>query len=357
MRRALAVVVAALAVLVAVGVLVPGPIDPVSWDPPAVAAPTAATAPNERLKDVEWWAKDLIGPEAITIDPEGRIVTGVKDGRVVRLTPGKEGVELLADTKGRPLAVAFHPDGRLIICDAHKGLLALDLANRALETLATEEGGVRFAFVDDLDITKAGVIYFSDASARHSIEEFTLDLLEHRTTGRVLRYDPATRVVTRVAEGLSFANGVALSGDERWLVVSETGSYRLWRVWLEGPKAGTRELFTDSLPGFPDNVRYSKARGVFWVAIGSPRKPELDALARWPRVRKLVAMLPEALQPKPARHAYALAVDEEGRPVESLQFDDPQSYSPIAGVTEHDGWLYLGSFAREGLARVRLAPR
>jgi hypothetical protein len=40
--------------------------------------------------------------------------------------------------------------------------------------------------------------------------------------------------------------------------------------------------------------------------------------------------------------------------VESLQYDAPDSYSPVASAVERDGWLYLGSFAREGLARLKL---
>ncbi len=352
-------VVIALVVLVLVGWLglrlAPG-IEPQQWEPPAVAPPSPVTAPNERLKGIEWWAKQLIGPEAITLDSEGRLVTGLKDGRVVRLVPGSEQVELLADTRGRPLAVAFHPDGRLIICDAHSGLLALD-AKGTLETLATEEGGVKFALTDDLDIGRDGTIYFTDASSRHSIEKFTEDLLEHQTSGRLLKYDMTSRKVTKLADGFSFTNGVALGPDEQYLVVSETGTYQLWRIWLAGPKAGKKELFTDSLPGFPDNVRYSKQRHVFWVAIGSPRKPEIDSLAHFPLVRKLITFLPEGLRPAPARHAYVLAVDEAGKPVESLQYEGPDSYSPIACATEApDGWLYLGSFAREGVARVKLPP-
>ena len=352
MRRiALVLVVVLLAVVVLA--FVPGPVDPREWDPPPIRPETPAIALNERLRGVEWWAKELIGPEAITIDSEGRVVTGLKDGRVVRLRPGHDEIELLADTKGRPLAVAYHPDGRLIICDAHRGLMALD-AKGGLEVLASEEGGVPFSFTDDLDIGSDGSIYFSDASARRSIETFTDDLIEHQTTGRVLKYEPSSKKVTRVAEGLNFANGVALGPGEQYLVVSETGSYRLWRVWLQGPKAGTKEVFTDSLPGFPDNVRYSKARHVFWVAIGSPRNGLLDGLAHWPHVRALIARLPKAVQPAPERHAYVLAVNEAGEPVESLQDRSPNSYSPIACATEADGWLYLGSFAREGIARVKL---
>ncbi len=332
---------------------VTSPVDPVAWSPPARSALEGPYAPNDRLQPVEWWAKALVGPEAITIAPDGALIAGLKDGRVVKLKVGVDAPEVLFDTKGRPLAMAWHPDGRLIVCDAHAGLLAVDPAGK-IETLATGFGGLPFRFVDDLAITRAGVIYFSDASARHSIEAFTEELLEHRTTGRVLKYVPATKELSLVADGFSFANGVALSGDESFLVVAETGSYRLWRIGLTGERAGKKELFTESLPGFPDNVRWSPSRNGFWVAIGSPRKAEVDALASMPNVRRIVAALPKVLQPKAARHSYVLFVDASGKPVESFQHEAPDSYSPVACATEHEGWLYLGSFAREGVARFKL---
>ncbi len=352
MRR---VLVAAFVVFAAVLVFLlfgPGELEPRAWEAPPPMPLTGVYALNDRLASVEWWSKESVGPEAITFDPQGRLITGLLDGRVVRITVGNDAPELLVDTKGRPLALAFHPDGRLIICDAHKGLLALDPAGK-LETLATEEGGVRFAFTDDLSIDDEGVIYFSDASARFTVEKFTEDLLEHQTTGRFLKYDPATKTVTKLAEGFSFANGVALGPDQTWAVVAEMGAYRLWKIMVKGPEAGKKVLFTD-LPGFPDNVRFSKSRGVFWVALGSPRNPLVDKLAGAPLLRGLISKLPKFVQPAPERHAFVVAVDTTGKVVETLQNKAPNSYSPIATAVEHDGWLYLGSFIREGVARVRL---
>ena len=92
------------------------------------------------------------------------------------------------------------------------------------------------------------------------------------------------------------------------------------------------------------------------MAIGSPRNGLIDSLAHAPFVRSLIAKLPKAVQPKPARHAFVAAVDLEGRAVESLQDNTPDSYSPVASALEHDGFLYLGSFAREGVARIKLEP-
>lgn len=60
------------------------------------------------------------------------------------------------------------------------------------------------------------------------------------------------------------------------------------------------------------------------------------------------------MQPAPARFAHVAAIGLDGAVLESLQYEAPDSYSPIASALEHDGWLYFGSFAREGVARVKL---
>ena len=38
-------------------------------------------------------------------------------------------------------------------------------------------------------------------------------------------------------DGLQFANGVVLSPDESYLLVAETGAYRITRLWLGGARA------------------------------------------------------------------------------------------------------------------------
>jgi strictosidine synthase len=69
-----------------------------------------------------------------------------------------------------------------------------------------------------------------------------------------------------------------------------------------------------------------------------------------------VFRLPRALQPDPARHAWIVAVDEEGRVVESLEREAPDAFAPVTSVREHDGWLWLGSLERESLGRVAAPP-
>jgi sugar lactone lactonase YvrE len=45
------------------------------------------------------------GPEDVVVDGEGRIYTGVDDGRILRLSPDGQRIDVIADTGGRPLGL------------------------------------------------------------------------------------------------------------------------------------------------------------------------------------------------------------------------------------------------------------
>lgn len=325
----------------------------VVWHPKPNPGLTGPYAVNDTLKPADWLFKEWPGPEAIAFDPQGALVAGLSDGRVVRASLADNKVEVLTNTGGHPLGLEYHPDGRLYICDGSKGLLALE-SDGKLSALASEEGGVPFGFTDDLTIAADGTVYFTDATTRFGMGEYKLDLLEHQSTGRVLKYEPAAKRVSKIAGNLQFANGIALGPDDSWLLVVETGNYRLQRIFVSGPRAGEQDVFIDNLPGFPDNVTFSKERGIFWVAVASPRNPLVDDLAGNPFLRKVIARLPDALQPAPERHAMVLGFDVEGKLKHNLQYRSPDSYSPVTSATERDGWLYFGSFSQVGIARFKL---
>ena len=78
--------------------------------------------------------------------------------------------------------------------------------------------------------------------------------IEGRPSGRLLRYDPATRATHVLARNLMFANGVALSPGQDFLIVAESFRMRLQRFNITGPKAGTLEQFGPILPGYALDV-------------------------------------------------------------------------------------------------------
>lgn len=67
-----------------------------------------------------------------------------------------------------------------------------------------------------------GSLYFSVASTKFELKNWYLDVLEAKPHGKLLKYDPSTNETSIVLDNLCFANGVALSTDQDYLVVCET---------------------------------------------------------------------------------------------------------------------------------------
>jgi len=329
-------------------------VHPVIWNPPVAPARARASTGSDPLPPLRTIQVDGTGPEDVVVDGEGRIITGVDDGRILRLNQDGRQIETIADTGGRPMGIELFSDGRLVVCDCRRGLLRVDPRLGDVEVLVEEVAGERLKHCNNAAIAADGTVYFSDSSRRFGIDHWKADLLEHSGTGRLLRRDPGGGVEV-LLDGLQFANGVALSPDESFVVVAETGSYRLTRLWLTGDRTGRTDALMDNLPGFPDNLASGSA-GLMWVALGSPRNALLDRLHRLhPMWRRAVWAMPERLQPAPRRTVWVLAVDETGRVVHDLQ-GSVNDYHAVTGVREHNGKLYLGSLFERAIAVLDFPP-
>ena len=327
-------------------------ITPVVWQPPPT--PSRASQPHGVTPMPRPVLHKLpgTGPEDVALDAEGRVVVGLEDGQIVRLSPKDSSAEVLANTGGRPLGVEVDTDGSLVVCDAHRGLLRIDPTTGQVSELvpaSTLVDGRPLRVCNNAAIAADGTIWFSDSSARFPLEHWKGDLFEHSGTGRLLCRTPDGQVEAKL-NGLHFANGVALAADESFVVVAETGAYRLTRLWLTGADAGRSDVLIDNLPGFPDNIARG-SDGLFWIAIGSPRNKALDLLApRAPVLRRMLWALPDALLPQPANTVWVQAVDGEGRLVHDLQTSTP-GFSMVTGVREHAGTVWLGSLHSTAVAQ------
>ena len=149
-----------------------------------------------------------------------------------------------------------------------------------------------------------------------SISDTSTWCLQGSPTGRLLKYS-LTGETTVLAQGLWFANGVALSQDGDFLIIAETCSMTLHRHWLRGPKVsgmpaasvltsclyadvtlasqllwllpmgqqctlrvqeGKTEVLLRGLPGFPDGVSLA-SDGNFWVSLPSSTVPVVKMLS------------------------------------------------------------------------------
>lgn len=330
----------------------PVEINPVAWQPLAAPSAEGPYKKTHVLTKARIYAERFgRGGEAIAIDEIGAVYTGFDDGRLVRLDAKTGEIKELANTGGRPLGMKFAPDGRLIIADARKGLLAWD--GKDLEVLLTSASGIPLGFADDLDITRNGVVFLSDASIKFGIDQVLADVFEHQSHGRLIRYDLASGQAETVLSGLWFANGVALAADESFVLVNETTRYQVRRLWLKGPKRGQQDIFIENLPGLPDNLTKSP-RGGFWVALYGPRSASLDRLLPKPFLRKVIWRLPHSLQPRPAHEAHIVELSSNGEPLRRLAGVGDDVFAPVTSVIEHDGFLWLGSLTAPGIASFEL---
>ncbi len=338
--------------------LSPSPIDPVAWDAPPRPALEGSLAPNTALRAAQVGGAGLYGgPETLAVDGLGRIYSGNMDGSILRTKgPGvNDPLEVFAQTGGRPLGLEFDSAGSLLVADIDKGLLSIT-PEGVISVLATEAEGVPFKFADDIDLDVMGRIYFTDASDRFGKRDYLLDLFEGRPHGRLLRYDPETRRTEVLLKALNFANGVALSATGDFVLVNETWRYRIVRLWLAGPKAGTRDVFADGLPGFPDGLSRGED-GRFYVALYTVRNAASDLVAPRPWMRTLLVHLPRALWPKPARYGFVLALDADGHPVQTWQDPDGEVLYEVTSVRMTQGRLYLGSLHDDRIGVLPLDGR
>ena len=326
------------------------PVDPVRWQPP----------PVDPLRD--FGPADLTvvpvpgnAPEDVVVDAAGNIWTGVDDGRIVRISPDGQPT-VVGETGGRPLGLAVARDGRLLVCDSPRGLLAMDTDSGKFETLVEEVDGRHLQFCSNVTETPDGTIYFTESTSAFTYPHFKGAIMEARSRGSLFRRDADGTVLT-VVPGLYFANGVTQTADGSALVFAETQGRRLSKYWLTGPQAGAVTTLVANLRGYPDNIS-TGADGRIWVALVSPVNAAAEWLApRAPALRKLLWKLPDRLQPQIKPEVWAVAFDpDSGEAIAGLHSKHP-SFGMVTGLVESDGKLWMGCIGAPAVAYCAIPPR
>ena len=292
------------------------------------------------------------GAEDVVVADDGSVYTGTEDGSIFRVTHDGRRIDRVSHTGGRPLGIEIDLDGRLLVCDAHRGVLRIDPRSGAIEAVTDRMGGAPMRFCNNAAIASDGTVWFTDSSTRFGIEQWKDDFVQDTRTGRLARMGE-DGVPEVVLDGLAFANGVALAADESYVAVAETAARTVVRWWIAGPKAGTRDFLVTDLPGYPDNIARG-SDGLVWVSIASPVDPVVERLQRSPLpIRRAVTKIPDPLQPKPKRTIRAQAYDDAGTLVHDLDLPG-SAYHMVTGVREHDGRVWLGSLHEPAIAVVDL---
>jgi sugar lactone lactonase YvrE len=321
---------------------------PVTTRPPGSASPRSGAPGPLHVVPVPG-----PGAEDVLVGPDGRVWTGTADGSVFVLTPDGDEIRRVCRTGGRPLGLEWLPDGRLLVCDAHRGLLAVETGSGAVEVLVDRVDGVPMRFCNNAAVGRDGTVWFTDSSREFGVDAWKDDLVAHTCSGRLLRRDP-DGTVTTVLDGLAFANGVALAADESAVFVAETATCRVVRHDLRRTTIGPRTTPFARIPGHPDNLSLG-SDGLVWVTVASPPNPVLARLqTSGERVRRLALRIPEPLKPRPERTVRVTAYRVDGALVHDVTLD-ATAWHMATGVREHRGRVWLGSLAEPAVAWFDLA--
>ncbi len=365
MKKPATIVVALLAAILVYLLAWPVPVDPVAWDAPDDRGLTGVFAPNSWLENVD--AIDLglhEGPEDVARGPDGFLYASSHSGIILRISPADGSITNFARVGGRPLGIEFDSDGSLLVANAYLGLQRV-APDGEVSLLLSEIDGQALVYADDVAVAADGTVYFSEASTKFSAAEAQgtldaslLDILEHGGHGLIIAWSPTDGKARIVLDGLNFANGVAVSEDQQYLLIAETGTYRILKHWIAGPDAGKTEVLIDNLPGFPDNIN-NGLNERFWIGLVSPRSALLDRYSHSPFIRRIMQRLPAFVRPKPIPSSHVFAINGDGEVLMDLQ-DPAAQYPMLTGVLETRSKLYLSSLVGHALPvldKEELAPR
>jgi len=343
---------------------------PVDIEPETFSAQPAPTYQgdyevNHKLADFE--SLTLLGdrgPEGIASN-HNYLFAATESGNVLRWPKRELGMhspkpEVWINTGGRPLGIAVGPKQSLWVADAFEGLIEVTPNAKVISRL-TMVDGTPIVYANDVAIAPNNKLYLTDSTTRHSAKAYQStyaaslsDILEHGDSGRLIEYDIDTGSAKVIASGYSFINGIAVSIDGSYLVFAETSTYKIHKLWLNGERAGKREVIIDNLPGFPDNIYRAPNEDRFWVGFTSPRKAIVDRLADKPWARKIIHRLPSFVRPKASLYGHVIAFDGHGVITQNLQ-DPAAGYPLTTGALEVDDYLYISSLTADSLARVKIA--
>lgn len=255
------------------------------------------------------------------------------------MPPPADGVTWKINKCGRYLGL--RENGTFLYAlEAGTGLYRISLPDHKKEHLSKKLAPSDPLIYNDLvfDPKQENLVYITISTNRWYLDRIAYSILEHDKSGFVIAFDIKTGKWTKISEGHGLANGIEVTADNKYLLVSETNTYSIKKIELEQAReifkgsqpaanASELELFGLELPGEPDNIRRDPVTGDILVGMFTVRpdtKLFRDFLCHWPFMRKAIGRL-----------AYTVSV--------GLDYFSTNLYSNHA-IEELSRDLYMGHF-------------
>src|SRR5579863_7261599 len=200
-----------------------------------------AFSPNDRLDACTPIGDPLPGLDDVIAASDGSVY--VSAGRQVLKLSGDKLVNrsLVAEFEGDAGALAIHPDGRLLVCIAGRGLAALD-PNGPNPRWLESANGRSFAGLTAVTAAPDGRIFVVEGSTGREPSQWRHDVMEKRSNGRLVMCGPTLDNAHVLLSDLPYPYGVAVSADGNELWLAESWAHRLSRFALTDSGIGSREI-------------------------------------------------------------------------------------------------------------------
>jgi sugar lactone lactonase YvrE len=305
-------------------------------DQHAIPAMDGALSPNDRLDAMRAVGDPIPGADDVAEGNDGAIYVSAGK-QVFRLTgEGYEHRSLFAEFKGNAGGLAFHPDGRLLVCVAGYGLSAI--APSGHQTWLTEAADRPVRCLTSVAVAEDGTIFMSDGTSAFLPQDWTHDLMAKNRRGRLLACGPGRETSRVLLQDLSYPNGLMIRGKELWF--TESWSHRVSRVATDGRSIGRPLAVIGNLPGYPGRLTPASDGG-FWLTMFAVRTHLVEFVLREDEYREeMIRTIPPSLWVAPAlstsNHCHepmqfgsikALGIEKPWAP--------PRSYGLVVKIDEH----------------------
>jgi Strictosidine synthase len=252
-----------------------------------------AFSPNDRLDSCEPIGAPLPGLDDVAVASDGTVYVSA-GWQVLKLTGDRLATRaVVAEFEDDAGGLALHPDGRLLVCVAGRGLAAIDPAKPVPSWLESAEGR-GFAGLLSVAAAPDGRIFAVEGSTGRRPDQWRHDVMEKRNNGRLIVCEQALDNPRVLLRDLPYPYGIAVTPDETSLLLTESWAHRLSRFALTGDGIARREVIAGNLPGYPARI-HRDAQGGFFLGLFARRTHLIEFVLKEDNFREemIASMAPD----------------------------------------------------------------
>lgn len=248
----------------------------------------------------------------------------------------------------------------MLVADAYQGLFLVDAKGNKILLFDSAQNGttpIKLKFLNSIAVAKSGYVYLTVTSLIFGRNQVLLDVLKGEPTGMLLEFNPKEEKVTILRDGLQEPNGIVLTKDEKYLLISSTNAnkiikYSLYEKTLRdfafaAGKADNLEIVTI------EKVNHSP-RDVLLIGITAPHQKALQWMWTDKTARKMLYLMPPQLfmaYLKKVSCSFTIVDIETGDLLYVMV--DPLGRNPFtSGIQKIGDYFYFTSWNHASMLRV-----